>query len=105
MRLRYVERSGRATARTWNTVLAVTERPDIDRLVLSAWQQVDDAHPAGGGRPAYRVVYKTLRVIVGEGVIRFPNLHLRFGHGNVERGGVNLDGAVRGRRRGNWYLP
>lgn len=78
---------------------------DIDRFTLQAWQRVDDAHPPEGGRPAYRVVFKTLRVVLGEGTIRFPNLLLRFGHGSVERGGVHLSPAVRGRRRGDWYLP
>jgi hypothetical protein len=34
-----------------------------------------------------------------------PNLLVRFGQGSVERGGVHLGPAVRGRRRGEWYLP
>jgi hypothetical protein len=78
---------------------------DIDRFAFSAWQRVDDQHPPDAGQPAYRVVYKTLRVVLGEGEIRFPNLVIRFGHGDVERGGVHLGSAVRGRRRGDWYLP
>jgi hypothetical protein len=81
------------------------QKRDIDRFVLGGWQQVDDEHPAGGGQPAYRVVFKTLRFVVANMEIRFPNLLVRFGHGSVERGGVRLGAAVRGRRRGDWYLP
>jgi hypothetical protein len=32
-------------------------------------------------------------------------LLVRFGHGDIERGGVHLGEAVQGRRRGEWYLP
>jgi hypothetical protein len=78
---------------------------DIDRFKLSGWQRVDDAHPIGGGKPAYRVVFKTLRVGVAPAEFKFSNLVVRFGHGTVERGGVRLGQAVRGRRREEWYLP
>jgi hypothetical protein len=71
---------------------------------MSAWQNVDDSHRPGQGAIAYRVVYKTLRTVVAEAVVRFPNLLMRFGHGSVNRGGVRLPGAVPGRRRGEWYL-
>lgn len=87
-----------------NARCAVAER-DIDRFTLQAWQRVDDGHPPEGGQPAYRVVFKTLRVVLGGGTIRFSNLLLRFGHGSVERGGVHFGAALRGRRRGDWYLP
>lgn len=82
----------------------MTDR-DIDRFVLSAWQGVDENHQPGDGQRAYRVVFKTLRIVLGEMHVRFPNLILRFGHGRVERGGVRLGDAIRGRRRGDWYLP
>ena len=82
-----------------------TPERDIDRLQMSAWQQVDDEHPADAGKSAYRVVFKTLRVGVGDMQIKFPNLTVRFGHGDVNRGGVRLGSAVRGRQRGDWYLP
>lgn len=50
----------------------------INRLQMSAWQQVDDEHPAEAGKLAYRVVFKTLRVGVGDIQIKFPNLTVRF---------------------------
>jgi len=78
---------------------------EVDRFKMSAWQRVDDKHPPGAGQPAYRVVFKTLRVVLGPAEIRFPNLLIRFAHGSVERGGVHFGAAVRGRRRGEWYLP
>jgi hypothetical protein len=79
--------------------------PDIDRFVMSAWQRVDEAHAPEAGQPAYRIVFKTLRYVVADFVIHFPNLVIRFGHGNVERGGVHLGPAISGRQRAEWYLP
>ena len=84
---------------------SVMAERNIDRFKLSGWQRVDDAHPIGGGKPAYRVVFKTLRVGVAPAEFKFPNLIVRFGHGSVERGGIRLGQAVRGRRREEWYLP
>jgi hypothetical protein len=36
-------------------------RGEPEWLRTSGWQRVDDEHPPGTGRPAYRVAYKTLR--------------------------------------------
>lgn len=56
---------------------------------LQGWQRVDDAHPAGLGRPGYRTVFKTLRCIPYPSVeIEFENLRIRFANGDVERGGA-----------------
>lgn len=38
-----------------------TELPPEFRF--SGWQASDEEHPPGKGRPAYRVVYKTLRTV------------------------------------------
>lgn len=57
------------------------------------------------GQPAYRIVFETLRYVLADFMIRFPNLVIRLGHGNVERGGLHLGGAISGRRRAEWYLP
>lgn len=64
----------------------------------SGWQGCDDNHPAGEGTPAYRVVYKTLKVAFSKGQeVRGPNFVVRFAHGDVARGGMNLGEAIPGR--------
>ncbi len=78
---------------------------DIDRFVFSAWQRTDEAHQPEAGQLAYRIVFKTLRYVLADFVICFPNLVVRFGHGKIERGGVRLGSAIPGRRRAEWYLP
>lgn len=37
--------------------------------------------------------------------MKWPNLILRFGHGTVERGGVELGEAIQTRRERQWILP
>jgi hypothetical protein len=77
-----------------------------DWLSGGGWQRSDDAHPAGEGLPAYRAVFKTLRVIVPEPAeLRWPNLLIRFAHGSVERGGMHVPGTLPARLRNRWVLP
>ena len=75
-----------------------------DFLRMEAWQEVDDDHPAGQGQPAYRVVYKTLRVVVAEADFHWPNLHIRLANGTVRRGGAEIRNAAPGRRPAHWLL-
>lgn len=72
---------------------------------MSGWQRSDDGHPPGSGTPAYRVVYKTLKTYLPEIEMTWPNLILRAGHGDVDRGGVDLGGAMQARREHRWILP
>jgi Apea-like HEPN len=81
----------------------LNEEPDW--IVASGWQLADAQHPAGGGTPAYRAVFKTLRVAVPTVSLEWPNLRVRFGHGFVERGGMNLPGAIPARAPNRWLLP
>ena len=78
------------------------DAPDFVRL--EAWQEVDDDHPAGRGEPAYRAVYKTLRLVVAAADFHWPNLHIRLAHGTVRRGGAEIRNAAPGRRPGHWLL-
>jgi hypothetical protein len=81
-----------------------SEEPDW--LVAGGWQRADDAHPVDGGVPAYRAVFKTLRVIFsGRVELSWPNLLVRFDHGTVEVGGMDLPGALPARAPGRWVLP
>ena len=80
------------------------EEPDW--LVAGGWQRADGAHPLDGGVPAYRVVFKTLRLILsGRVELLWPNLLVRFDHGTVEIGGMDLPGAVPARVPNRWVLP
>lgn len=86
----------------------VTARPlneEPDWLIGGGWQRTDEDHPPGGGEPAYRAVYKTLRVVLPTVELRWPNLLVRFGHGTVDRGGMTLPGAIPARRPHHWVLP
>lgn len=76
-----------------------------DWLRAGGWQRTDDAHPPGEGDPAYRVVYKTLRVVLPNAELSWPNLRVRFGHGSVHRGGMSLPGAIPARTPHRWVLP
>lgn len=83
------------------------QSPDVPQeQAATGWQRADDAHPAGTGRPAYRVVYKTL------GVLPFPalsmeweNLRLTFANGDVERGGMRVPTGIPGRNPRHVIIP
>jgi hypothetical protein len=79
------------------------ELPDF--LVMGGWQGADPDHPVGTGMPAYRVVYKTLKVYLPASKLEWPNLLIRTGHGRVDRGGVKLGQAVQLRRKHQWLIP
>lgn len=74
-------------------------------LRTSGWQPADDEHPAGSGRPAYRLVFKTLRYVIPFASFQWPNLRINTGQGSVDRGGMVLPGALPTRQRGRWLLP
>jgi hypothetical protein len=78
------------------------ERPEF--LRMDAWQEVDDEHPAGAGTPAYRVVFKTLRVVVASASLEWPNLVIRFAHGTVKRGGAEIRNATPARIPREWVM-
>lgn len=83
------------------------QSPDVPQeQTASGWQRSDDAHPLGTGRPAYRVVYKTL------GVLPFPalsmeweNLRLTLANGDVERGGMRVPTGIPGRNPRHVIIP
>ena len=80
------------------------ETPHLQQM--TGWQQVDEDHPPHTGKPAYRVVYKTLKIIPFPSVeMKWPNLKVNFYCGDVERGGVKFEGAIPGRREDQGVVP
>lgn len=76
------------------------------RQSVIAWQRADEAHQAGTGRPAYRVVYRTLRMLPYPAVeMIWPNLRVVFANGDVERGGVDFKDTIPGRRVDQHVIP
>ncbi len=71
---------------------------------MSGWQLSDNDHPSGKGTAAYRIVYKTLKTYLPEIDMTWPNLLMRGGHGDVDRGGVRLGEAMPMRREHRWLL-
>lgn len=85
--------------------MAPLRKDEPDWLVFAGGQRSDPNHPPQGGEPAYRVVFKTLRAVIANCDLVWPNLKITTGHGNVHRGGVKLPGAIRARQPGKWVLP
>jgi hypothetical protein len=75
-------------------------------MTASAWQRCDEKHPSSEGVPAYRVVYKTLRLLPWPGLaLQWPNLRVVFANGDVERGGFTTPTAVPGRNPRERVIP
>lgn len=86
---------------SWRTA---TDMPH--EMSASAWQRCDEQHPSGEGVPAYRVVYKTLRLLPWPGLtLQWPNLRVLFANGDVERGGFTTPTAVPGRNPRERVIP
>ena len=80
------------------------ESPDWYRW--SSWLWADDIHAAGEGQPAYRVVYKTIRMpIVGTLNLNWPNLRVRMWHGSVRVGRPTIVPSNPGRKEGHLVIP
>ncbi len=75
-------------------------------LTFSGWQMADESHEAGSGRPAYRLVHKTVRkVFVPPIEFTFPNLRITFNNGPVTFGAPIFHGTLPGRTAGSYMLP
>jgi len=75
-------------------------------FTASGWQQSDDTHSPGAGRPGYRVVYKTLRVLPFPGLTMvWENLRLTLANGDVERGGMRVPTGIPGRNARHVVIP
>jgi hypothetical protein len=85
--------------------MGAARRDEPDWIVFAGWQGGDEDHRLGEGEAAYRIVFKTLRAVIAEATVTWPNLRISTGHGVVSRGGVNLPGALPARQAGKWVLP
>jgi hypothetical protein len=75
-------------------------------LVGSMWQGPDDAHRLGAGQTAYRVVYKTLRMVPYPAVeLKLPNLRVVIRNGEIHRGQATVPRKVAGRSPRHVVLP
>lgn len=75
-------------------------------LMFDAWQMSDEAHPAGEGKPAYRLVHKTLRTVPFPQVsLMHPNLQVNFANGPVTLGEPRFAEALSGRKTGSFMVP
>ena len=81
-----------------------TELPHT--MSFTGWQMVDDDHPAGSGRPAYRVVHKCIRTVPFPAVnMDRPNLRISFANGPITLGAPVFDTALPARRTGDYLVP
>ena len=81
-----------------------TDLPHV--MSFSGWQMVDDDHPAGTGRPAYRVVHKCIRTVPFPAVnMDRPNLRISFANGPVTLGEPVFEAALPARRTGDYLIP
>jgi hypothetical protein len=70
------------------------------------WQGPDDAHPLGAGQTAYRVVYKTLKMVPYPAIqLTLPNLRVVFRNGDVDRGRATVSRTIPGRSPRHIVLP
>jgi hypothetical protein len=77
-----------------------------DEFSATGWQRTDDVHPPGAGRRAYRVVYKTLRLVPFPSlVMSWPNLRISICNGDVERGGLRVPTGIAGRTARHLIIP
>lgn len=75
-------------------------------MLFEGWQMSDDEHPPGGGRPGYRIVYKTLRtIVVPQARLEMPNLLVTFTNGEVTIGRPIFHGTLDSRQSGHFIVP
>lgn len=75
-------------------------------LFGSGWQQVDTGHPIGAGQVAYRVAYKTFRIVPYPSIkMVWPNLQVTFQNGSINRGGMRAPEGIPGRGPRRHVIP
>ena len=83
--------------------------PGADALEFyrgSGWQNVDEEHPEGGGKPAYRVAYKTLRLVPTQDIsLVWPNLQVKFRVGELNCGGFQTPEGIPSRKPNMQVVP
>lgn len=88
-------------ANAWKSKVDIPEE-----MRFEAWQMSDEDHPAGTGKPAYRLVHKMIRTIPFPRVsMTYPNARINFENGPVTLGEPRFDGALPARRAGTFMVP
>lgn len=73
---------------------------------FQGWQESDDEHPVGNGRPGYRVIYKTLRTVpTGPVAVESPNCRVSLMNGTVSWGEPRFGRALPWRRPNRYLIP
>lgn len=81
-----------------------TELPPEFRF--SGWQESDEEHPPGDGRPAYRVVFKTLRTVpTRPAAVVSSNCRVMFANDQVTWGEPRFGRALHWRRPDRYLVP
>lgn len=69
-------------------------------------KNADDDHPIGSGKPAYRIVYKTLRTVTHPYVVlEWPNFRVSIANGDINRGGLTVPDAIPARNQRHRVIP
>lgn len=78
----------------------------IQFMQTNGWQRSDDKHKAGTGKPGYRIVFKTLKLLpLPQAAMTWPNCRVTFLVDKTTRGGVRVLGALASRRPNLVVLP
>jgi len=85
----------------------ISPSDDLLEMRMSGWQHADEQHPAGGGRPGYRVAYKTVKLMPAKDItIPLPqDSRLKVAMGSLNRGGVHTPDGVPGRQPAHHVVP
>ena len=75
--------------------MSTTRYEGIEFLQASGFQRVDDDHPAGQGKPGYRAVYKTLKVVPYPNIsFNWSNLKVKICVQEVEVGDFKVESTL-----------
>lgn len=78
----------------------------IQFMQTSGWQRSDDCHKAGTGKPGYRLVFKTLKLLpLPQTAIAWTNCRITFSVDKATMGGVKVVGALASRRPNLMIMP
>ncbi len=78
----------------------------IQFIQAGGWQRSDDDHKAGTGKPGYRLVFKTLKLLpLPQAAMEWPNCRITFSVDKTTKGGVRVLEALPSRRPNLVILP
>lgn len=86
---------------------SITSNPDLPQEYrMQGWQQSDEHHKVGDGRPGYRVVFKTLRTAsTGPAAVVSSNCRVLIANDKVTWGEPRFGRALKWRRTDRHVIP